>query len=94
MPPENPEDAARAHDRAARLLHSAEERLTAARDARDAHEGTPLERDDVTRVSEASAAVATKEEWLHWVDHHESTRPEADGEWGPEPTPDMPPRER
>ena len=34
------------------------------------------------RVAEASAELAAREEWLHWIEHGTTMRPEADGEWG------------
>jgi hypothetical protein len=34
-------------------------------------------------VGEAGAEVAMREEWLHWLDHGTSLRPEADGDWAP-----------
>lgn len=33
-------------------------------------------------VAEAAAELQSREQWLHWVDHGTSIRPEADGEWG------------
>ncbi len=44
--------------------------------------GTPAESHTLLRVSEAAAEVAMREQWLHWIDHGTSLRPEADGAWG------------
>lgn len=37
------------------------------------------------RLSAARAHVASREEWLHWIEEGESLAPWADGEWGPNP---------
>jgi hypothetical protein len=34
-------------------------------------------------LSESRAKVASREQWLHWVEERESLEPWADGEWGP-----------
>jgi hypothetical protein len=35
------------------------------------------------RLSESRANVASREQWLHWIEERESLAPWADGEWGP-----------
>jgi hypothetical protein len=35
------------------------------------------------RLSEGRANVASREQWLHWIEERESLAPWADGEWGP-----------
>jgi serine/threonine-protein kinase RsbW/stage II sporulation protein AB (anti-sigma F factor) len=35
------------------------------------------------RVSAAHASVASRDQWLHWIDEAESLEPWADGEWAP-----------
>jgi len=35
------------------------------------------------RLSESRAYVASREQWLHWIEERESIAPWADGEWGP-----------
>jgi hypothetical protein len=35
------------------------------------------------QVGVATAEPAAREQWLHWVEHGTTIRPEADGEWGP-----------
>ncbi|MEA2276564.1 MAG: hypothetical protein QOC78_1524 [Solirubrobacteraceae bacterium] len=49
--------------------------------------GTSTELAAAGRAGERSAAVAGREEWLHWLDHRESIHPEADGEWAPRARP-------
>src|SRR3954452_10252944 len=34
------------------------------------------------RLSESRAYVASREQWLHWIEARESLAPWADGEWG------------
>jgi hypothetical protein len=48
------------------------------------------------RLSAGRAYVASREQWLNWVDEGESLAPWADGEWGPELVfvPDLPEAER
>ena len=48
---------------------------------------TPAESAMCHRVGVATAELAAREQWLHWVDHGTTIRPEADGEWGPTPEP-------
>jgi hypothetical protein len=35
------------------------------------------------RLSEGRANVASREQWLHWIEERESLEPWADGEWSP-----------
>jgi hypothetical protein len=51
---------------------------------------TPAEPAMCHRVGVATAELAVREQWLHWVDHGTTIRPEADGEWGPTPEPPDP----
>jgi hypothetical protein len=44
---------------------------------------TPAESAMCHRVGAAAAELAAREQWMHWVDHGTTIRPEADGEWGP-----------
>jgi diguanylate cyclase (GGDEF)-like protein len=46
--------------------------------------GTRAEVSAQERVSAAHAVVASREEWLHWIDEGESIAPWADGEWSPD----------
>jgi hypothetical protein len=69
-------------------------RLCAAREAlwrAERHQAgarrTPAESAMCHRVGVATAELAAREQWLHWVDHGTTIRPEADGEWGPTPEP-------
>jgi diguanylate cyclase (GGDEF)-like protein len=63
------------HGSAVRRLAEARKEL-ARLDAVDAADG---------RIAAARADVASREEWLHWLDAGESLAPWADGEWGPAP---------
>src|SRR5688572_12223688 len=70
---------------------SAVRRLTGARheesrlgDLHAAATGTSEETPAQERLSAAHAVVASREEWLHWVDEGESIAPWADGEWSPD----------
>jgi hypothetical protein len=68
------------HDSAARRLDGARE--TQRRLAQQLGSGD--ERTDAQeRLSAGRAAVAAREEWLHWIEHAESLDPRADGEWAP-----------
>jgi hypothetical protein len=76
-----------------RARASAVVRLAAAREALSRAEkrqadarGTPAEWSTLHRVSEAAAELASREQWLHWIDRGTSLRPEADGDWGRLPT--------
>ena len=51
---------------------------------------TPAEPAMCDRVGVAAAELTVREQWLHWVDHGTTIRPEADGEWGPTPGPPDP----
>jgi hypothetical protein len=71
---------------------SAVVRLCAAREElrraqkRHAHaRGTASEWGTLCRVGEAAAEVATRQQWLHWIDRGTSLRPSADGDWGRAP---------
>jgi hypothetical protein len=44
--------------------------------------GTPAEALTRHRVGEATTELATREQWLHWIEHGTTIRPAADGEWG------------
>jgi hypothetical protein len=59
-------------------LCAAREALWRAQSRRHAAGGTSAERS----VAEAAAELQSRKQWLHWVDHGTSIRPEADGEWG------------
>ena len=69
---------------------SAARRLAGARDEQSrldglyaAAAGTPGEPLARERLSAGRAYVASREQWLHWVDEGESLAPWADGEWAP-----------
>jgi hypothetical protein len=80
----DPERDDRARTRAVDRLHDAQAQLTSAR-ARRAKAGEPAEEQTAEQqVGEWSEAVSSRKEWLYWVDHQESVRPHADGEWAPE----------
>jgi hypothetical protein len=64
-----------------RLCAAREELWRAQSDHADAR-GTLAEAGTLHRVSEATAEVATREQWLHWVAHATTIQPAADGEWG------------
>lgn len=76
---------AQAHPRAVQRVHRAQEQLASAERLQADAAGTPRESRAANRVSECSAAVSGREQWLYWIDHKESIRPDADGEWGPQP---------
>ena len=63
-------------------LCSAREELWRAEHRHANARGTPAE---WWTVGEAAAEVASREQWLHWIDHGTSIRPNADGEWGRPP---------
>ena len=87
MPLKSLEKRAGARASAVQRLRLAQERLAAAK-RRLAHaRNTPDESAAAERVGECSAVVATREEWLHWIDTGESMRPEADGDWAHEHRP-------
>ena len=74
-----------ARPRAVQRVHRAHEQLASARRLQADAAGTPRESRAANRVSECSAAVSGREQWLYWIDHKASIRPDADGEWGPQP---------
>jgi hypothetical protein len=63
-------------------LCSAREELWRAEDRHAGARGTPAEASMLQRVGEATAELATREQWLHWIEHGTTIRPAADGEWG------------
>jgi hypothetical protein len=71
----------RAHASAVQRLRAARDRLaTAERRLTDAV--SPSAEWTATEVvSQLRAAVASREQWLYWLDHGESIRPVADGDW-------------
>jgi hypothetical protein len=83
--PRDPRLRARARRSAAERLTRARADLVAAERWRARATDTSERRRADRRVSECSAAVAGLEQWLHWIDHDESVRPEADGDWAPRP---------
>jgi hypothetical protein len=92
-PLESLEGRGRARDNAVRRLRRAREQLAAAKRRRAHSASASTELAAEAQVGECSAAVANREQWLHWIDHRETIRPEADGEWGREghAREDMPP---
>jgi len=76
---------ARARPSAVQRVRRAHEQLASAERLHADAAGTPRESRAANRVSECSAAVSGREQWLYWIDHKESIRPDADGEWGPQP---------
>jgi hypothetical protein len=67
-----------------RLCAAREELWRAQKRHADAR-GTPAESGTLDRIGEAAAEVATREQWLHWINRGTSLRPEADGDWGQPP---------
>jgi hypothetical protein len=67
-----------------RLCAAREALWRAERDRADARR-TPAEPAMCHRVGVATAELAVREQWLHWVEHGTTIRPEADGEWGRTP---------
>jgi len=78
---ENPKGRRRARASAVVRLCSAREELWRAANRHAEAHGTPAESWTVRCKGEAAAELATREEWLHWIDRGTSIRPEADGEW-------------
>ena len=78
---------ARAIASAALRLRSARHELRRAEARHTDARGTPDESLTMLRVTEAGAELATREQWLHWIQHGTTIQPEADGEWGLRPTP-------
>jgi hypothetical protein len=73
------------HANATVRLCSAREELSRAEDRHADARGTPAEASMLERVGEATAELATREQWLHWIQHGTTIRPAADGEWGVAP---------
>ncbi len=65
-----------------RLCAAREAMWRAERRATEA-QGTPAEAAMQDRAGAATAEVATREQWLHWLRHGTTIRPAADGEWAP-----------
>lgn len=80
MAPGNDEQHASAVRRLGRARHE-ESRLV---DLHAAAAGTSEEVPAQERVSAAHAVVASREQWLYWVDEGESIAPWEDGEWSPD----------
>jgi diguanylate cyclase (GGDEF)-like protein len=72
------------HDSAVRRLAGARYEESRLGDLHAAAAGTSEETPAQERLSAAHAVVASREEWLHWVDEGESISPWADGEWSPD----------
>jgi hypothetical protein len=62
-------------------LCAAREALWRAQNRHATARETPAEPWTERRVGEAAAELATRQEWLHWMDHGTSIQPQADGEW-------------
>jgi diguanylate cyclase (GGDEF)-like protein len=71
------------HVSAVRRLAGARHEESRLGDLHAAAAGTREEKPAQERLSAARAMVASREEWLHWVDEGESISPWADGEWSP-----------
>lgn len=85
MPPVKSREARdRVRASAVRRLRWAQEQLATAERVRARAVGTATELAADRHAGERSAAVAGMEQWLHWIDHSESIRPEADGDWAHE----------
>jgi hypothetical protein len=82
---------ARAIASAALRLRSARHELRRAEVRHTDARGTPDESLTMLRVTEAGAELATREQWLHWIQHGTTIQPEADGEWGLPPDTDAQP---
>ena len=78
----------RAHANATVRVCSAREQLWRLERGHIGAPGSPAESLMAHRVAEASAELAAREEWLHWIEHGTTMRPEADGEWGFRPCAD------
>jgi diguanylate cyclase (GGDEF)-like protein len=72
------------HASAVRRLAGARHEESRLGDLYAAATGTSEETPAQERLSAAHAVVASREEWLHWVDEGESVEPWADGEWSPD----------
>jgi hypothetical protein len=74
-----------AHANATVRLCSAREALWGAQNRHARVRGTPGEAAALHGVGEATAELATREQWLHWIERGTTIRPAADGEWGVAP---------
>jgi len=72
----------RAHANATVRLCAAREEFWRAERRHAGAQGTPDEAPALRRVGEASAELAARTEWLHWIERGTTVRPAADGEWG------------
>ena len=72
----------RAHANAIVRLCAAREELWRAERRHDGARGTPDEAPALRCLGEASAELAARNEWLHWIERGTTIRPAADGEWG------------
>jgi hypothetical protein len=63
-------------------LYAAREALWRARRDQAGATRSPGELAMCDRVGLATAELAAREQWLHWIGHGTTIRPEADGEWG------------
>ena len=72
----------RAHANATVRLCAAREELWRAERLHAGAQGTPDEAPALRRVGEASAELAARTEWMHWMKRGTTVRPAADGEWG------------
>ena len=75
----------RTHANATVRLCAAREELWRAERHHAGAQGTPEEAPAFRRVGEASAELAARSEWLHWIERGTTVRPAADGEWGVAP---------
>jgi hypothetical protein len=82
---QSPMGRATAHADATVRLCSAREALWRAESRHERVRGTPGEAAALRGVGEATAELATREQWLHWIEHGTTIRPAADGEWGVAP---------
>jgi hypothetical protein len=72
----------RAHANATVRLCAAREEFWRAERRHAGAQGTPDEAPALRSVGEASAELAARTEWLHWIERGTTVRPAADGEWG------------
>lgn len=68
------------HDSAARRLHRVQARQGRLVDRLASTSGQACAQE---RLSAGRAGVASRSQWLHWIDQAESLEPWADGEWAP-----------
>jgi hypothetical protein len=85
---------ATAHANATVRLCAAREALWRAQSRYARARGTPVEAVAQRSVGEANAELATREQWLHWIEHGTTIRPVEDGEWGVAPAIEDSPKER